>query len=189
MPLLALHRTQTDPLLRKSPQQCSPIGSPSLLPDATLQQLAHSTSLVQSRRNTHLFDAARMATAKFKNHLHGHHAPRLFRHNSYTQAPVNEEQRQKEREFICCFDCNSAPLTPNEICESNKGKELGCTSKNIRIEDFDLLKTIGTGTSRLVLAHPILHLHETNASHQEPSRGCGSPVSPMLQRTTRKCLR
>ena len=151
MPLLALHRTHTDPLLRKSPQQCPPLHSPSLLPIEAVTQLQSSPNIVQSRRNTHFIDAARMATAKFKQHLHNHHhgPARLFRHNSasYIPPPVDEEQRQKERDFICCYDCNSEPLSPSEICATSRSKEVGCASKNIRVQDFQLIKTIGTGTS------------------------------------------
>ena len=192
MPLLTLHRTQTDPLLRKSPQQCPPRNSPPVLPLETVNQLQQSPSLVQSRRNTHFIDAARMASAKLKQHLHIHDGPhRLFRHNStgYIQPPVDEEQRQKERDFIGCYDCNSAPLSHDEICDDSRNKEVGCASKNIRVGDFQLLKTIGTGK---ILQSSWVNLvskpYEANARNQARSRGCGSRVSLTLQAKTRRFL-
>ena len=90
-----------------------------------------------------------MATAKFKQHFHHPHGPhRLFRSNSsnlITDHPVNEEERQKERDFLCCYECNQAPLSPSEISDAPRNKEVGTASKNLRVGDFELIKTIGTG--------------------------------------------
>lgn len=97
-----------------------------------------------------------MATAKFKSHFHAPHGHKLFRtnsSNSFPEKPVDEEQKKKEKDFIACFECNGPPLTPSQIAENPRSKEVGVASKQLRIADFDLIKTIGTGepTSRLLL--------------------------------------
>ncbi|KAL9130150.1 MAG: hypothetical protein Q9217_001585 [Psora testacea] len=90
-----------------------------------------------------------MATAKFKQHFHAPHGHRLFRSNSSNVAnepPIDEEQRQKEKDFICCYKCNQDPLSPSQISAAPRNKEVGTASKNLRVGDFELIKTIGTGT-------------------------------------------
>ena len=91
-----------------------------------------------------------MATAKFRSHFHAPHGPKLFRTNSSNltnekEKPVDEEQKQKERNFIACFECNGPPLSPSEIAEHPRSKEVGVASKQLRVGDFELIKTIGTG--------------------------------------------
>ena len=91
-----------------------------------------------------------MATAKFKSHFHAPHGGKLFRTNSSNLAnekekPIDEEQKQKEKNFIACFECNGPPLSPSEIAEHPRSKEVGVASKQLRVGDFELIKTIGTG--------------------------------------------
>ena len=59
--------------------------------------------------------------------------------------PIDEEQKQKEKNFIACFECNGPPLSPSQIAENPRSKEVGVASKQIRVGDFELIKTIGTG--------------------------------------------
>ncbi|KAL6718841.1 cytochrome c oxidase subunit 1 [Lecanora helva] len=90
-----------------------------------------------------------MATAKFKSHFHAPHGHKLFRANSSNSVldrPIDEEQKQKEKDFIQCYECNGPSLTPDQIAEDPRNKEVGLASKQLRIGDFSLIKTIGTGT-------------------------------------------
>lgn len=92
--------------------------------------------------------SVKMAAERFRNKIkapHGHH---LFRSNSsnLSEVPIDEDGRKKERHFIECYECNSTALTPDQIDESPKTKEIGASSKQLRIGDFELIKTIGTGT-------------------------------------------
>lgn len=168
MPLLVLHRSNTEPLPNLPLQTCStrtprrsPLSTPHspphsnphsprngpVLPLEAVTNLQSSPSVVP-RRSSHLVEAAKMATAKLKQHLHSHHGPhRLFRTNSsnLSEPPINEAERQKERDFICCYECNSGSLSASEISAPPSSKEVGTACKNLRVGDFDLLKTIGTG--------------------------------------------
>lgn len=95
-----------------------------------------------------------MATAKFKSHFHAPHGHKLFRSNSsnnFPEKPIDEEQKQKEKDFIACFECNGTPLSPAQIAEDPRNKEVGLASKQLRVGDFNLIKTIGTGE---IVYHP-----------------------------------
>ncbi|KAI9696384.1 MAG: serine/threonine protein kinase, AGC [Candelina mexicana] len=52
--------------------------------------------------------------------------------------------RQDEKTFVAHFSRDPRPLSPSRIAEGNK--KLGASSKELRLEDFQLLKTLGTGT-------------------------------------------
>ena len=61
--------------------------------------------------------------------------------------PRNHEQEQKERHFVTHYnDSRHEPLAPEAIAEDPKNKELGGSSSQLRLDDFVLLKTLGTGT-------------------------------------------
>ena len=187
MPLL-LHRSQTEPFPRAPFQQCAARSQP-VLPLEAVTNLQQSPSVVP-RRSSHLIEAARMATAKLKQHFHHPHGPhRLFRTNSSNlvgEHPVDEHERQKERNFLCCYECNQAPLSPGEISDAPQNKEVGTASKNLRIGDFELMKTIGTGISPPHTLPCRVMTHGANAGHQVPLRGCGSRVWLVPLRTARR---
>ena len=146
MPLV-LHRSHTEPFPKLPPSQYG-VRTPPVLPLDAVTNLQQSPSVVP-RRSSHLIEAARMATAKLKQHFHHPHGPhRLFRTNSsnlVAEHPIDEQERQKERNFLCCYKCNHDPLSPKEISDAPQNKEVGTASKNLRIGDFELIKTIGTG--------------------------------------------
>ncbi|KAL9103192.1 MAG: hypothetical protein Q9163_001758 [Psora crenata] len=143
---MLISRSHTEPLNTSLPrvQQCRG-RTPTVLPLEAVNNLKDSPS-VTPRRSFHLVS---MATAKFKQHFHAPHGHRLFRSNSsniITEPPIDEEQRQKEKDFICCYECNRVPLSPRQISSDPHNKEVGTASKNLRVGDFELIKTIGTGT-------------------------------------------
>lgn len=121
-------------------------STPGPLPADAVAKLEASPSIVPRRSS---FQLVRMATAKFKQHFIAPHGHKLFRSNSSNLSahdkPIDEEQRRKEKDFISCFECNQAPLSPSQIAETPRNKEVGAASKQLRVGDFELIKTIGTG--------------------------------------------
>lgn len=120
--------------------------SAAVLPPEAVANLENSPSILPRRLS---LQRVKMATAKFKSHFHAPHGHHLFRSNSSNSVydkPIDEEQKQKEKDFIACFECNGEPLEPSEIAEHPRNKEVGAPSKQLRVGDFQLIKTIGTGT-------------------------------------------
>ncbi|KUJ06300.1 camp-dependent protein kinase A [Mollisia scopiformis] len=77
-------------------------------------------------------------------------AAAVFHHGSQSQAPLTPEQmaqaNEHEKEFIAHFSDTQRPLAPGEVAESPRNKELGKSSKGLSIRDFELVRTLGTGT-------------------------------------------
>ena len=120
--------------------------SAALLPPDAVVNLENSQSIVPRRLS---LQRVKMASARIKNAFHAPHGHGLFRSNSSNlvpQAPIDEAQKQKEKDFLSCYECNGTPLSPSQIAEAPRAKELGIASKQLRISDFELIKTIGTGT-------------------------------------------
>lgn len=90
-----------------------------------------------------------MAAAAIKNLAHGH-SPKLLRSNSKhfgQPKTIDPEEQEKEKNFIERFTENPRPLSPHQISQDPRNKELGCASRQLRVQDFKLLKTIGTGSA------------------------------------------
>lgn len=133
----------TSPLLN---EQCR-VRSTTVLPPEVVSKLEASPGLAQRRTSSQF---VKMAAAKLTKHFHAPHGHHLFRSNSSNignEQPIDEEQRQREKDFISCYECNQAPLSPSEISEAPHNKEVGIASKQLRVGDFELIKTIGTGKS------------------------------------------
>jgi protein kinase A len=68
--------------------------------------------------------------------------------NVQTSADQDETSpRQNEKRFVVHWEDEKGLLEPNEIAIDPERKGLGHTSRALRIEDFNLIKTLGTGTS------------------------------------------
>ena len=133
------------------PRPCIRPRATTVLPTSeslNITKLENAPGIVPRRTSFFsLHPTVKMAAERFKNKIkapHGHH---LFRSNSsnLSESPVDEEGRQKERHFIECYECNSLVLTPEQIDDAPKNKEVGASSKQLRVGDFELIKTIGTG--------------------------------------------
>ena len=82
--------------------------------------------------------------AAFKNALaHPIHGNK--RNSQYRPPPVNEEQKEREKRFILDFQNKNASACPDSNTSDVKGKALGAASKQLKIQDFELVKTLGTG--------------------------------------------
>ncbi|KAI9832168.1 MAG: hypothetical protein M1819_004519 [Sarea resinae] len=91
-----------------------------------------------------------MATATIKN-LARSGTNHIFKSSSPEKSPPNlasdpSSEKLEEKKFLARFDGESGPLSPSEITQRPSDKRLGHSSRSLRVEDFRLLKTVGTGT-------------------------------------------
>ena len=92
-----------------------------------------------------------------------------------TEKPIDEEQKQKEKNFIACFECNGPPLSPSQIAENPRSKEVGAASKQLRVGDFELIKTIGTGKLAIDIGKSQWLIYAGTFARVWLSRLAGSP--------------
>jgi hypothetical protein len=85
--------------------------------------------------------------------------------------PQMERDRRDEKQALAQWDINQRPLNPDEIHENPENKALGHTSRVLRQEDFELIKTLGTGAP---LCSPFIGTAELTIAPQGPLRACGS---------------
>jgi protein kinase A len=54
---------------------------------------------------------------------------------------------EEEKQFVAHFQDNQLqhPLPPEEIEKDPKNKQLGRSSRGLRVTDFELVRTLGTG--------------------------------------------
>ncbi|KAL9605188.1 MAG: hypothetical protein Q9179_001620 [Wetmoreana sp. 5 TL-2023] len=84
-----------------------------------------------------------MATATIKHGAHkllGRDKP-----SASDPPPVNNEKCQQEKQNLSNFFDDARPLAPDQVAECPRKKDLATSSKNLRIQDFELIRTLGTG--------------------------------------------
>ncbi|KAL9584188.1 MAG: hypothetical protein Q9212_002279 [Teloschistes hypoglaucus] len=94
-------------------------------------------------QQSRIFVGMVMATASLKHGAHkllGHSKPAAS-----DSSPIDNAKCQQEKQNISDHCENSKPLPPDQIATSPRNKELATSSKNLRIQDFELIKTLGTG--------------------------------------------
>ena len=117
-----------------------------------------------------------MATT-FKNMLHplqhhrdkkepSHSGPLHDRTDSAMDRPREEEKHQ-----LAQWEAQKHTLTPDDIDIDPQKKPVGHSSKVLREEDFELIKTLGTGPHTCTCARPD---NRTLTPSQEPLRASGS---------------
>ena len=79
------------------------------------------------------------ALNKLAHPIHG------SRKSCYKAEPLNEEQKEKEKQFLLDFHANASPLSPEQVTQDPRNKELGAASKQLHKEDFEMMTTLGTG--------------------------------------------
>lgn len=84
-----------------------------------------------------------MAATAFSKLAHPIHGSRK---SCYRAEPLDEEQKEKEKQFLLEFHANASPLSPEQITDC-RSKELGAPSKQLHKEDFEMMTTLGTGIS------------------------------------------
>jgi protein kinase A len=74
------------------------------------------------------------------------HAHPIYGSKRYSKPPpINEEQRDREKQFVLDYDRLSLGAEPDQNHVDIKRTQLGASSKNLRVQDFELVKTLGTG--------------------------------------------
>lgn len=71
--------------------------------------------------------------------------PGKKRPTPFPAEPFNREKEEKEKRFVSQYEDNKRPLSPNSIVKDPRNKELGCASRQLKVNDFELVKTLGTG--------------------------------------------
>ncbi|KAF2454022.1 kinase-like domain-containing protein [Lineolata rhizophorae] len=77
------------------------------------------------------------------NDKNNNSAPRPREH---TEDPDIVAAREREKQQLIQWETQREPLTPSEILIEPDQKVVGHSSKYLRCEDFELIKTLGTGT-------------------------------------------
>jgi hypothetical protein len=105
--------------------------------------------------------------------------PHPTSHSYETKQPAKSPIAQHE-------EIASAPgASTSQQNGQDCGKELGYASEQLQVEDFDLVKTLGTGTSH---TRPQTILLSNTAALQEPSHASGYVASTIPAQNTRtKC--
>ncbi|OQN95938.1 hypothetical protein B0A48_17776 [Cryoendolithus antarcticus] len=73
-------------------------------------------------------------------------ASRLHRMSSSSADRQDYAAREDEKTKLAAWEDSKRPLEPSEITVDPQSKPVGHSSKVLRREDFDLVKTLGTGT-------------------------------------------
>jgi hypothetical protein len=63
--------------------------------------------------------------------------------NPAVRGDGNTEQHGSE--FLTHFGDSQHALSPSEGANTTRNKELGQSSKTLKVDDFDLVRTLGTG--------------------------------------------
>lgn len=67
-------------------------------------------------------------------------------HREVKRESVSAEQVERDKQFVAHYAESQHTLAPEEIAQDAKNKELGHSSKGLSVKDFDLVRTLGTGT-------------------------------------------
>ena len=71
---------------------------------------------------------------------------RLHRMSQSSADRENYSAREEEKQKLADWEGSKRTLEPNEVAASPNKKPVGHSSKYLRKEDFELVKTLGTGT-------------------------------------------
>lgn len=79
-------------------------------------------------------------------------SPRKSRAADFFRVKTKESQadiaqREEEKEFISAFEEDDTIVSPDKLASDPRVQKLGGSSQKLRIEDFQLVKTLGTGMS------------------------------------------
>lgn len=97
------------------------------------------------------------------------------------QQAAIEREREDEKRMLAQWADRDQPLSPSEIMRDEDDKMVGHSSRALRQEDFELIKTLGTGRVRAIGlarntsadAHPSRHIcaRMAGTAHECPERG------------------
>ncbi len=90
----------------------------------------------------------------FADLRHGHQGPRISESKKQFKRAEDDpsylKNKEDEKHFIAQWEvgAHKKPLSPSEVAKDPSQKQVGLSSKCLRIEDFKLLKVLGTGMVR-----------------------------------------
>lgn len=93
--------------------------------------------------------------------------------------------REEEKQKLAEWEADKRPLEPSEVALSPQKKPVGHSSKYLRKEDFDLVKTLGTGTFARVWLTRITPAastkrHPTSSPDQDGSAGAAAMANKVF---------
>lgn len=95
-------------------------------------------------------------------------ASRFHRMSQSSGDKENYAAREEEKQKLAEWEAEKRPLEPSEIVVDPQKKPVGHSSKLLRKEDFDLIKTLGTGTfARVWLVRLADKSNHKNGSNSE----------------------
>ncbi len=93
-----------------------------------------------------------MAAAALAQQAAARFIPSLTSKSDMAAPEPESEDLQEEKEFIAAFKEIKTPLPPDEVAQSPENKKLGKQSKTLSVKDFELVRTLGTGTVITIIA-------------------------------------
>jgi hypothetical protein len=130
--------TVKDKLLNRGPS-----AEPEESDSAPQQSVPPSTSQHEDNPTFHSNQAS-YATSREASHdpsRHGTPAP-----ESGEASDRARKSREEEKQLLSRWQELKRPLSPSQVAEEPDRKMLGHSAKYLHVEDFELLKTLGTGT-------------------------------------------
>ncbi|KAI9046890.1 hypothetical protein LZ554_008968 [Drepanopeziza brunnea f. sp. 'monogermtubi'] len=73
----------------------------------------------------------------------------LLHHHRLTseeKMQISAQMHDQERAFVARFSAQQHPLAPEEVQQDTRNKDLGRSSRGLTVKDFELVRTLGTGT-------------------------------------------
>jgi protein kinase A len=89
---------------------------------------------------------------------------RIHRMSQSAADKENYTQREDEKQKIAECEAEKRPLEPDQVAENPSKKPVGHSSKYLRKDDFDLIKTLGTGTFARVWLAKIANRKEKDSN-------------------------
>jgi protein kinase A len=70
----------------------------------------------------------------------GHYPP-----NGKQESQEDMQAHEEEKSFISSWEDHERTLSPSEVASDPEKKKVGHSSGHLRLDDFELVKTLGTG--------------------------------------------
>ncbi|KAL2062392.1 hypothetical protein VTL71DRAFT_6658 [Oculimacula yallundae] len=87
-----------------------------------------------------------MSFARSATHSIHEMASGIIHHHKSKSEPCSEEDHEKEKAFVAQFAERTNTLPPEEVQQDPRNKDLGRKSRGLTVHDFELVRTLGTGT-------------------------------------------
>jgi protein kinase A len=82
---------------------------------------------------------------KLRKHESHDEATHQHPNNAHHESHHEHHQHEEEKKQILNWEREKHTLRPDEIVKRGAEKHVGFSSERLRCDDFDLLKTLGTG--------------------------------------------